>query len=120
VVLVWLRARALPLRSLVPACVPLVVPVVCDADVLWLVVALGLIVTVLFGMALKFASMLTVVLALGCTAWPAVVLVSLLAVCASAAPLIAANTAAAITVKFFRIMVKPPVGLTLTRCSFRA
>ena len=48
-----------------PAWVLLVVAVFCDALVLWFVVALGLIVTVLFGIALKFASVLTVVFAVG-------------------------------------------------------
>ena len=50
-----------------PAVVPLVVLVVCVPDVVWFVVPLGLMVTVLFGMALKVASVFTVVLALGVT-----------------------------------------------------
>jgi hypothetical protein len=37
------------------------------ADVVWLVVPLGLTVTLLCGIALKFASVFTVVLALGLT-----------------------------------------------------
>jgi hypothetical protein len=65
-------------------------------------------VTVLCGIALNLASVLTVVLALGATACPAVVLVLLLApvllVCARAAPLVAAKTAAAINVNCFRMM----------------
>jgi hypothetical protein len=44
-----------------------------------LVVALGLIVTLLLGIALNCASVLTDVLALGLVDWPAVVLVLLLA-----------------------------------------
>ena len=48
-----------------PAVVLLVVPVVCEAEVLWFVVALGLMVTLLCGIALKRASVFTVVLALG-------------------------------------------------------
>jgi len=48
-----------------PAWVLLVVDVFCDALVLWFVVALGLMVTLLCGIALKFASVFTVVLALG-------------------------------------------------------
>ena len=94
-----------------PACVLLVVFVFWLADVDWLVVALGLIVTVLCGIALKLASVFTVVLALGWTDWPAVVLVLLLArlvvlplVCARAAPLVAAKTAAAIRVTCFLYM----------------
>jgi hypothetical protein len=57
----------------------LVVAVFCDALVLWLVVALGLTVTLLCGIALKLASVFTVVLALGFVDWFAVVLVLLLA-----------------------------------------
>jgi hypothetical protein len=106
VVLVELCARLLPLPLPPPACVPDVVAVFCDADVLWFVVPLGLIVTLLCGIALKFASVLTVVFALGLTAWPAVVLVLLpavLLVCAIATALVAAMTAAAISVNCFRI-----------------
>src|SRR5436190_1588318 len=91
-----------------PAVVFDVVFVFCVALVLWFVVALGLIVTLLCSIALKFASVFTEVLALGATTCPAVVLVLLLALllvfCASAAPLIAANTAAAISVNCFRII----------------
>jgi hypothetical protein len=61
----------------VPAWVLLVVPVFCVAEVVWLVVALGLIVTELCGIALKFASVLTDVLAFGATPWLVVVLVLL-------------------------------------------
>jgi hypothetical protein len=67
------------LRPLVPAWVLLVVAVFCVALVLWLVVAFGLMVTLLCGIALKVASVFTVVLALGATDWVAVVLVVLLA-----------------------------------------
>ena len=56
------------LRPLPPAWVVLVVEVFRVALVLWLVVALGLIVTELCGMALKLASVLTEVLARGVTA----------------------------------------------------
>jgi hypothetical protein len=72
VVLVLLFARLLPVLGAVlgvvlvppvpvpvPACVLLVVPVFWDADVVWLVVPLGLIVTVLFGIALNAASVFT-------------------------------------------------------------
>ena len=74
---------------LAPACVLLVVPVFCDALVLWFVVAFGLIVTLLFGIALKRASVLTVVFADGAVLWLAVVPVVLPAwlVCAIAAVL---------------------------------
>ena len=106
VVLVLLLARLLPLPLPPPAVVPLVVAVFCDPDVVWLVVALGLMVTLLWGIALKFASVLVVVVALGATAWPAVVLVllPLELVCASAAPLMTAKTAAAMTVNCVRII----------------
>jgi hypothetical protein len=93
-----------PVEVVPAACVLEVVFVVCDAVVLWLVVALGLIVTLLRGIALKFASVFTVVLALGLTVWLDVVDVLVLLVCASAAPLIAANTAAATNVNCVRIM----------------
>ena len=84
-----------------PAWVLAVVFVDWLADVLWFVVPLGLIVTVLCGIALNFASVLTVVFAVGAVVWLAVVLVLLPAVllCATAAPLSAAQTAAAITLK---------------------
>jgi hypothetical protein len=62
---------------LVPAWVLLVVAVFCVADVVWLVVALGLMVTLLCGSALKVASVPTEVLAVGATDWAAVVLVVL-------------------------------------------
>ena len=61
-----------PVAFLPAAVPPLVlddVCVDCVADVLWLVVALGEIVTVLCGIALNCASELTVVFALGLTAW---------------------------------------------------
>ena len=117
--LAWLRLRPLPFVSLpVPAWVLLVVPVFWLADVVWLVVALGLMVTLLCGIALNCASVLTDVFALGLVDWPAVVLVLLPAVllvlCASAAPLVAAKTAAAITVTLFRIMRFSSVGLRPT------
>jgi hypothetical protein len=58
-----------PVPLAVPlAVVPLVVSVACVAVVVWFVVPLGLMVTVLCGIALKVASVLTVVLALGFTA----------------------------------------------------
>jgi hypothetical protein len=68
-----------PLDPEPPADVPDVVLVFCEADVFWFVVALGLMVTLLCGIALNCAFVLTDVFALGVTAWPAVVLVSLLA-----------------------------------------
>jgi hypothetical protein len=52
---------------LVPAAVFDVVFVDCVAVVLWLVVAFGLMVTLLCGIALKLASVFTEVLALGLT-----------------------------------------------------
>ena len=58
----------------------------------------------LCGIALKRALVSTLVLALGLTDWLELVVVSLLLVCASAAPLIAANTAAATSVICVRIM----------------
>ena len=76
-VLVLLRARLVvspesalpaPLVAPVPAAVFEVVLLDCVADVFWLVVAFGLTVTLLCGIALKVASELTVVLALGFTA----------------------------------------------------
>ena len=109
VVLVSLLARLRPLPLPPPAAVLLVVAVFCDAAVVWLVVALGAMVTLLWGIALKVASVLTVVLALGLTAWPAVVLVVLSArFCAAASPLIAARTAAAMNVNCFRNIRKSP------------
>jgi hypothetical protein len=72
----------------VPACVLLVVAVFWVADVVWSVVPLGLMVTVLFGIARKVESVFTVVLALGATDWVLCVLVVpvavLLVVCAMA------------------------------------
>ena len=59
------------------ACVLVVVPVVCDAEVLWFVVAFGLMVTLLCGMALNLASVFTVVFALGFVVCPVVVVVLL-------------------------------------------
>ena len=107
--LVVLPARFLPsfVDVPVPACVLLVVLVFWEADVVWLVVALGLIVTVLFGIAFTFASVLTVVLALGAVDCVAVVLVllpALFVVCASAMVLVAASTAAAIMLRFFKVL----------------
>jgi hypothetical protein len=104
-VLVLLLARFAPLpRPL--ACVLEVVLVDWFADVFWFVVPLGLIVTVLCGIALNCAFVLTEVFALGAVVWSAVVLVLLPAVllCASAAPLKAVHTAAAITLSWVRIM----------------
>ena len=71
------RVEDVLVLPLVPACVLLVVAVFCVALVLWLVVPLGLITTVLFGIALKFASVFTVVLAPGATDWLVAVLVLL-------------------------------------------
>jgi hypothetical protein len=114
-VLVSLRARLV----VSPYCVPPVAPVPawvfevvladCVAVVDWLVVALGLTVTLLCGIALKFASVFTDVLALGFTDCVAVLLVLLPAwlvvLCAAAAVPSAAKTAAAITLTdCFRIM----------------
>jgi hypothetical protein len=68
--LVLARFLLLPLpEPLPPAVVPAVVPVVCEAEVFWLVVPLGAIVTVLCGIALNLASVLTVVFAFGATPW---------------------------------------------------
>ena len=105
-VLVLLRARFVvspPVAPVPPACVLDVVLADCVADVVWFVVALGLIVTLLCGIALKLASVFTDVLALGLTDCVAVVLVLLpawlLVFCATAAVLNAAKTAAAITLR---------------------
>jgi hypothetical protein len=109
VVLVSLPARLRPLPLPLPAAwVFEVVFVAWFADVVWLVVPLGAMVTVLCGIALKRASVLTVVFAVGAVVWFAVVLVLLPAVllCAIAAALNAAHIAAAIAVReFFRITV---------------
>ncbi len=92
-----------------PAWVLLVVPVFCVVDVLWLVVPLGLMVTLLCGIALKLESVLTDVLALGFVDWMAFVFVSLVAellfVCATAEPPATANAAAAMNANLFRIMI---------------
>ena len=64
----------------IPARVLVVVLVVCDAVVLWFVVAFGLIVTLLCGIALNRASVVTDVLALGLTLWRERVVVVLVAV----------------------------------------
>ncbi|HEX2543863.1 MAG TPA: hypothetical protein VHL79_03230 [Ramlibacter sp.] len=99
--------EVVPVLVPVPACVLLVVAVFCEADVVWLVVPLGLIVTVLCGIALKVALVSTVVLALGATDWVdcvLVLLVAVLLVCARAEPEAAARTAAAMRVNLFLIM----------------
>lgn len=96
-VLVVLPARFLVVPFLadvvpvpVPAWVLLVVAVFWVAAVVWLVVPLGLMVTVLCGIALKLASVFTVVLAVGATDWvawvPVVLVAVLLVVCAMAPP----------------------------------
>jgi hypothetical protein len=93
-----------------PAWVLLVVPVFWDADVVWLVVALGLMVTLLCGIALKVESVFTDVLALGATDWVVRVLVSLVAeleVCARTKPLLPARTTAAMRLSLFVIMGAP-------------
>lgn len=111
----WLASVVvlLPARLVVPfvgleaaaavaaAWVLLVVPVFWVAEVVWLVVAFGLIVTVLCGSALKVEVELTDVFALGatdCVALVAVSLVAVLLVCARTEPLVAARTAAAMRV----------------------
>lgn len=112
-VLVLLPARLVVRPSarvpdpVVPACVLLVVPVLCVADVVWLVVPLGLMVTLLFGIALKLAPVFTEVLALGVADWVVLVLVSLpaaLLACARAEPLEMARTAAAMRLTWLLIM----------------
>lgn len=110
----------------VPAWVLLVVAVFWEADVVWLVVALGLIVTVLCGIARKVESVFIVVLALGETDWLACVLVLLLAVLlvvlpawAKTEPLAAAMTAAAMRVSLF-IQCLQNVGCIMFRCVRRA
>ena len=114
VVLVVLPARfvvlpLLPEPVVVPvaACVLLVVAVFWEADVVWLVVALGAMVTLLCGIALKVASVLTEVLALGATDWVVRVLVLLVAVSAvwaNTEPLAAAATTAAMRVSLLMII----------------
>lgn len=90
----------------------LVVPVFWLAEVVWLVVAFGLMVTLLCGIALNLASVFTVVFAVGFVDWPALVVVLLVALlvvlCARAAPLMTAKTAAAITVSLVFITVESP------------
>ena len=113
-VLVVLAARFLvlpllpePVLDSVAAWVLLVVPVFWVAGVVWLVVPLGLMVTVLCGIALKVVLVSTDVLALGATDWLAWVLVSLVAVlliCAKTEPLVAATTTAAMRVSLFLII----------------
>jgi hypothetical protein len=119
-----LRARLLPLPlPFAPACVFDVVFVDWLADVVWFVVPLGLMVTVLCGIALNCALVLTEVLALGAVDWPAVVLVSLPAwfVCAIAPVLNAANTAAAMMLReLFRVMWISSRMIEPVRCSFYA
>ena len=114
VVLVVLPARFVVLPLLpepvavpVAACVLLVLAVFWEADVVWLVVALGAMVTLLCGMARKVVLVSTDVLALGATDWVAWVLVSLvavLAVWAKAEPLAAAATTAAMRVSLLMII----------------
>ena len=63
--------------------------------------------TVLFGIALKVASVFTVVLALGATdwlAWVLVLLVVVLLVCAKAEPLAAATMTAAMRLSLFLVI----------------
>jgi hypothetical protein len=91
----------------VPAWVLLVVPVFWVADVVWLVVPLGLIVTVLCGIALKVELVSTDVFALGATDWldcVLVLLVAVLLVCARTEPLVAAKTTAAMRVSLCLII----------------
>lgn len=95
----------------VPAWVLLVVAVFWVADVVWLVVPLGLMVTVLCGIARKVVFVSTVVLALGATDWVDWVLVLLVAVllvvllvCARTEPLVAAKTTAAMRLSLFLII----------------
>lgn len=93
------------------AWVLLVVPVFWVADVVWLVVPLGLMVTVLCGIALKVELVSTEVLALGATDWVVWVLVSLvvvLLVCARAEPPVAAKTTAATRESLFLIISVSP------------
>lgn len=111
VVLVVLLARFVvaPLVSPepAPAWVLLVVAVFWVADVVWLVVPLGLMVTVLCGIALKVELVSSEVLALGATDWVDWVLVSLVAVllvCARTEPPEAAKTTAAMRVSLFLII----------------
>jgi hypothetical protein len=98
----------------VPAWVLLVVAVFWVADVVWLVVPLGLIVTVLCGIARKVVLVSTDVLALGATDWVdwvLVLLVAVLLVCARAEPPVAAKTTAAMRVSLFLI-----IGFSVSRC----
>jgi hypothetical protein len=111
-----------------PAVVFEVVSVDCVALVLWFVVAFGLTVTLLCGIALKFASVFTDVLALGFTDCAAVLLVLLPAwlvvLCAAAAAVLsAAKTAAAMTLTdCSRFIRRSPLERKLphVRCSFYA
>lgn len=104
-----------PVLDPVAAWVLLVLAVFCVADVVWLVVALGLIVTVLCGIALKVALVLTEVLALGatdCVAPVRVSLVAVLPVCARTGPLVAATKIAAMRLSLLLI-----ICLSVTRCT---
>jgi hypothetical protein len=91
----------------VPAWVLLVVPVFWVAAVVWLVVPLGLMVTVLCGIARKVEFVLTEVLALGATDWldwVLVLLVAVLLVWASAEPPVTAKATAAMRVSLFLVI----------------
>jgi hypothetical protein len=103
---VLLFALFLPFPLPSPAAVFDVVFVDWFAAVDWLVVALGVMLTVLCGIALKRASVLVVVFAVGAVDWPAVVLVVLPALFCAIAPLLsaAATAAAAMVRQVFRIM----------------
>ena len=120
VVLVVLPALLVVLPLVPP--VPLVVPVACElladqvfceAVVVWLVVPLGLIVTLLCGIARKVVFVSTDVLAVGatdCVAVELVLLVAVLLVWANAAPPVTARTTDAMTVNLFLIMGTPWMG----------
>lgn len=115
VVLGALAAVAAPV-----ACVLLAVAVFCEADVVWLVVALGLIVTLLCGIARKVASVFTDVLAVGDTACLEVVLVVLpaLLVVLPLVPLVVPVACVLLAVEVFCVAevvwLVVPLGLMVT------
>ena len=96
-----------PVADALPAWVLLVVPVFWAAEVVWLVVPLGLMVTLLCGIARNSVLVSTDVPALGATDWLARLLVlpvAVLLVCARARPLEAVNTTAAMRLSLFLII----------------
>ncbi|TWO70331.1 hypothetical protein FN976_15185 [Caenimonas sedimenti] len=108
-----------PVPDPLPAWVLLVVPVFWAAEVVWLVVPLGLMVTLLCGIALNSALVLTDVLALGATDWVApvpVLLVAVLPVWARARPLEAAKATVARMLSLVLIICVSEVDAKISVC----